>query len=147
MVGALALLLSVAVVARPASRMGSMSPEATALEGGGTPASESGFHMRARARGLFPGARRPVRLRITNPNRFAIEVTKVRVRIRRDPKHPGCHPRRYLRATRLGDSVTVPARGVRRTRTRVTIRMRVSAPDACQRAVFPLRLRGTAVKR
>jgi hypothetical protein len=146
MVGALALLLSVAVVAGPASRMRSMSPEATALEGSGTPASKNGFRMRARARGLFPGAKRPLRLRISNPNRFAIKVTTVRVRIRRDLKHPGCYPRRYLRATRLREPVRVPPRSIRRTRTRLTIKMRVSAPDACQRAVFPLRLKGKAIR-
>jgi hypothetical protein len=103
--------------------------------------------MRARAGGLFPGAKRPLRLRIRNPNRFAIKVTKVRVRIRRDLKHPGCYPRRYLRATRLREPVRVSAKNIRRTRTRLKIRMRMSAPDACQRAVFPLRLKGKAVRR
>ena len=144
--GALALLLALSVVARSSSPMGSMSPEATAIEGSGTRASKGGFHMRARARGLFPGARRPLRLRIHNPNRFEIKVTKVRVQIRRDLRHPGCYPRRYLRATRLLKPVRVPAKGIRRTRTRLRIKMMVSAPDACQRAVFPLRLRGKAVR-
>jgi hypothetical protein len=41
--------------------------------------------------------------------------------------------------------VRVPANSIRRTRTRLKIGMRASAPDACQRAVFPLRLKGRAV--
>jgi hypothetical protein len=142
--GALSLLLLVAVVARPGTRM--LSPEPTATGGRATPASTGGFYMRASARGLFPGARRPLRLRIRNPNRFAIKVTKVRVRIRRDPRRPRCHPRRYLRATRLREPVRVPAKSIRRTRTLLKIKMRARAPDACQRAVFPLRLRGKAVR-
>ena len=143
---ALALLLLVALVARPAPRTQIMSPEPTAIEGPGNPAPRGGFYMRAKARGLFPGAKRPLRLRIRNRNRFAIKVTKVRVRIRRDLRHPRCYPRRYLRTTRFRKPVRVPAKGVRRTRTRLKIKMRVRAPDACQRAVFPLRLKGKAVR-
>jgi hypothetical protein len=145
-VGALSLLLLVALVARPAPRTQIMSPEPTAIEGPGNPASRGGFYMRAKARGLFPGARRPLRLRIRNPNRFAIKVTKVRVRIRRDLRHPRCYPKRYLLTTRFRKPVRVPAKDVRRTRTRLKIKMRVRAPDACQRAVFPLRLKGKAVR-
>jgi hypothetical protein len=145
-VGALSLVLLVALVARPGPPEKLLSPEATAIEGRGTLASTGGFYMRARAGGLFPGARRPLRLRIRNPNRFAIKVTNVRVQIRRDLRRPRCYPRRYLRTTRLREPVRVPANSFRRTRTRLEIRMRSSAPDACKRAVFPLRLKGKAVR-
>jgi hypothetical protein len=127
-------------VAHPESRTRILSPDPTATERGGT----SAFHMRARAGGLYPGARRPLRLRIRNPNRFAIKVTEVRVRIRPDLRRPRCYPRRYLRATVLRKPVRVPARSIRRTRTRLAIKMRRRAPDACQRAVFPLSLKGKA---
>jgi hypothetical protein len=116
------------------------------MEAKGALASTGGFYMRARVQGLFPGARRPLHLRIRNPNRFAIKVTEVRVHIRRDLRRPRCRPRRYLRATRLREPVRVPANSIRRTRTRLAIRMKASAPDACQRAVFPLRLKGKAVR-
>jgi hypothetical protein len=141
----LSLMLLVAFVARPASRMQIQLPEPSSFETRETLASTGSFHMRAKAGGLFPGARRPLRLRIRNPSRFAIKVTKVRVQIRRDLSRPRCYPRRYLRATRLREPVRVPAESMRRTRTRLEIRMKVSAPDACQHAVFPLRIRAKAV--
>jgi hypothetical protein len=145
-VAALSLLLLVALVASPGRRTQILFPEQTSIEGRETLASTGSFHLRARAGGLFPGASRPLRLRIRNPNRFAIKVTEVKVQIRRDPRRPGCYPRRYLRATRLREPMRVPAKGIRRTRTRLEIRMRVSAPDACQNAIFPLRIKAKAVR-
>jgi hypothetical protein len=145
-VGALSLLVLVPLVARSAPRTQIMFPEPAAMEARGALASTDGFSMRARVGGLFPGARRSLHLRIRNPNGFPIKVTKVTVHIRRDLRRPRCRPRRYLRATRLRDPVRVPAKSIRRTRTRVAIRMKASAPDACQRAVFALRLKGRAVR-
>lgn len=144
--GGLALLLLVALVLDLGRLTRPLFPEATAIQIGKTPFFSGSFKIRARARGLFPGASRPLRLRIRNPNRFAIKVNKVKVRIRRDLTRPRCYPRRYLHSTRLRVPVRVPARSIRRTRTRLKIRMRTSAPDACQNAIFPLRLRGRAVR-
>ena len=102
------------------------------------------FSLRATARGLFPGAKRPLRLRISNPNRFAIKVTRVGVRVRRDPSHMSCPPRDYVRKTRLTKSIRVRPRSSRRVR--LAIKLLYSAPEACQGAAFPLGLRATAVK-
>jgi hypothetical protein len=102
------------------------------------------FSLRAVARRLFPGGRRPLRVKITNHSRFPIKVTRIRIRVRRDPTHASCPPRTYVRKTRLRRPVRV-ARG-RSRRVRLAIKLLYKAPDACQGAVFPLRLSGTAVK-
>ena len=132
---ALSLLVLAGIVLHPAHQQAGPAPGL---------ASPGGFHMRARAGGLFPGATRPLRVRIRNPYRFAIKVNSIRVRIKRDPGRPRCYPRRHLRATRLRVPLRLGAKAVRRTRLKV--KMKVRAPDACQRAVFPLRLKGRAVR-
>jgi hypothetical protein len=102
------------------------------------------FSLRAIARRLFPGGRRPLRVKISNHSRFPIKVTRIRVRVRRDPTHASCPPRTYVRKTRLRRPVRVARR--RSRRVRLALKLLYKAPDACQGAVFPLRLRGTAVK-
>lgn len=102
------------------------------------------FSLRAVARRLFPGGRRPLRVKISNHSRFPIKVTRIRIRVRPDPTHASCPPRTYVRKTRLRRPVRVARR--RSRRVRLAIRLLYNAPDACQGAVFPLRLRGTAVK-
>jgi hypothetical protein len=102
------------------------------------------FSLRAFARRLFPGGRRPLRVKISNHSRFPIKVTRIRVRVKRDPTHTACPPRKYVRKTRLRKPIKVARRRTRRVR--LTIKLLYKAPDACQGAVFPLRLRGTAVR-
>lgn len=122
-----------------ASASGELVYQATAVRKG-----TRTFSLRATARGLFPGARRPLRLRISNPNRFAIMVTRIGVRVKRDLTHTSCPPRDYVRKTRSTGSVRV--RGKSSRRISLDIRLLYRAPDACQGAAFPLRLQGTAVK-
>ena len=102
------------------------------------------FSLRATARRLYPGRKRPLRVRISNHSRFPIKVTRIRIRVKRDPTHASCPPRTYVRKTRLRRPIRVARR--RSRRVRLAIKLRYKAPDACQGAVFPLRLRGTAVK-
>jgi hypothetical protein len=102
------------------------------------------FSLRAVARRLYPGGKRPLRVKISNRSRFPIKVTRIRIRVKRDRTHAACPPRRYVRKTRLRKPIRVARR--RSRRVRLAIRLRYKAPDACQGAVFPLRLRGTAVR-
>jgi hypothetical protein len=102
------------------------------------------FSLRATARRLFPGKRRPLRVRISNPNRFAIKVTRIRVRVKPDRTHLSCPPDQYVRKTRFTKSIRVRPR--RSRRVRLAIKLLYSAPDACQGAAFPMRLRGRAVR-
>jgi hypothetical protein len=102
------------------------------------------FSLRAVARRLYPGGKRPLRVKISNHSRFPIKVTRIRIRVRHDRTHAACPPRKYVRKTRLRRPIKIARR--RSRRVRLAIRLRYRAPNACQGAVFPLRLRGTAVR-
>jgi hypothetical protein len=110
----------------------------------GSAGGRRAFSLRATARRLYPGGRRPLRVKISNHSRFPIKVTRIRIRVKRDRTHAGCPPRKYVRKTRLRRPISVARR--RSRRVRLAIILRYKAPDACQGAVFPLRLRGTAVR-
>jgi hypothetical protein len=118
---------------------GQLVPSAITVTSGARP-----FSLRATARGLFPGKKRPLRVKISNHSRFAIKVTRIRVRVKPDRTHASCPPDKYVRKTRLTKSIRVRPRSSRRVR--LAIKLLYSAPHACQGAAFPLRLQGTAVK-
>jgi hypothetical protein len=100
--------------------------------------------VRATVVGLFPGRTSPLRLRIVNPNSFAIEVTRLTVLVREDPHRPGCAPRSYIRASDFHGPLRVPQGGIRGARLMMT--MLLGAPDGCQSATFPLHLTARAVR-
>jgi len=102
------------------------------------------FSLRAVARRLYPGGKRRLRVKISNHSRFPIKVTGIRIRVRRDRTHAACPPRKYVRKSRLRRPIKIARSRTRRVR--LAIRLRHKAPNACQGAVFPLRLRGTAVR-
>jgi hypothetical protein len=87
-------------------------------------------------RGLYPGARLHLRLKVRNTRGFPIRVVSLKVRVGNASKR--CR-RRALRIGRLRRRLLVPAHRSRRTALRVT--MLRSAPDACKGAVFPLRFK------
>ena len=87
-------------------------------------------------RGLYPGARLPLRLRVRNVRGFPIRVVSLKVRVGNASR--SCR-RRQVRIGRFRRSLVVPAHKSRRTALPVT--MLRSAPDACKGAVFPLRFR------
>ena len=106
--------------------------------------SRKSFSVTGKAKGLYPGATRPLRVVIANPNRFAIEVVSVRVKVKSDPARPECAARRHVKVPRFKGSLEVRSKS--RRRLRMTIRMLDRAPDACQGARLPLRLRAKAVR-
>ena len=85
-------------------------------------------------RWLYPGARRPLSLVIGNNRGFPIRVMSLTVRV--GDASPGCG-HRYIRIGRYGKRLVVSPHGFRTTQ--LAVRMLPSAPDACKRAVFPLR--------
>jgi hypothetical protein len=85
-------------------------------------------------RWLYPGAQRRVPLVVWNNQGFRIRVVSLTVRVG-DAK-PGCG-RSNVRVGRLRRSLVVPPHGFGTLSLPVT--MLRSAPDACKRAVFPLR--------
>jgi hypothetical protein len=83
---------------------------------------------------LYPGARRPLPLVIRNNRGFRIRVVSLTVRVRNARR--GCG-RSYLKVGHFRRKLVVAPHGFRTVSLPVT--MLRSAPDACKRAVFPLR--------
>ena len=98
------------------------------------------FRIHGRVSGLVPGVRTTMNVRIRNPLPSAIEVSRIRARA--GTATQGCLGRnvaiRGFRGTRR-----VPAGG--RIRIPIRIRLRRTAPDACQAARFPVVFTGEAV--
>jgi hypothetical protein len=107
-------------------------------------AKTTGFAIKGHAKGLWPGHKRPLRLTVSNPHRYAIVVTRAGVRVRTDLTHQRCGAKDYVRKTRFTGRLTIPARSSRSIA--LSIRLLYRAPDECQGATFPLLLRGRAVR-
>jgi len=128
---AAALLLAVAVGAYAA--LGG-SPSA--------PSSQRADHHRPAVRikghvdGLFPGV--PAKLRARARNRAPRPVRLVWVKARVRSPAPGCG-RKYLRTKRAKPRRVIPPH--RKRRVRIRVKLRGSAPDACQGVRFRLRYR------
>ena len=102
--------------------------------------TKSSFGIKGRVRGLYPGARKPLRVRLINHHRFPIKVRSVRIRVLKG-NHVGCG-RRWIRPKRvINISVKVP--GKSRAFASYPVRMRKAAPQACSGAKWKLRFSGT----
>ncbi len=99
------------------------------------------FHIRGSVRGLYPGRVKKMRVRIRNPFGFPIKVREIRPRVQRP--YRGCPPK-AIRVRVWHGNVRVVAHTGKVVGVR--IRMKLSAPNACQGARFPVRFRGTAVR-
>jgi hypothetical protein len=95
--------------------------------------AEDEFQVLGRVQGLYPGARRELPLMVVNRTGNPMRVTAIRVRV--GDANAGCASATLV-PTSFRGSMRVPAGSIRRLR--LPIRMRVSAPDACQGASYPL---------
>jgi hypothetical protein len=134
----LALLLS------PAA-MQMMTTRDMALRGARKPAAsaKAKFTVRGRVKGLYPGARKPLTLKIKNPQRYPLKVKELKVKVRKSNKR-GCKrnwlkPRRKVRV-----SLLVPARA--KARVSYPVKMKKRAPNACQGVRWKLKFTGKAVR-
>ena len=93
------------------------------------------------ATGLVPGGTVIRRVRVTNPNNQDIRVTRLEASAGRPSPH--C-PANAVTA----DAFTAPVLVAKNSHADVplTVRMAVSAPDACKNLTFPLTYSGTAIK-
>lgn len=105
-------------------------------------------------KGLRPGASQPIDVVLTNRNRFAVSVTKLKVSVSVRPRSRGakCSARRDFTLTQLGRRaypIRLPARA-RRSLTRLRVRsrmlprivmrnLRYTNQNDCQRASLRLR--------
>jgi hypothetical protein len=131
-----ALVLSTAavLVLSGASALGSLGP-------GNRAAAHQGFSIRGQVGGLYPGARKPLSLVVHNRSAKVIHVRSITTRVR--DARAGCSGKN-VRVGRYRGRLRVGPHGWRRVS--VQIRMLRTAPDACKKAVFRLRFRGTATR-
>jgi hypothetical protein len=105
--------------------------------------SKPKLKIRGSVRGLYPGARKSLILKVKNRQRYPLRVKSLKVKVGRSNKR-GC-ARRWIRPKRrVRVSLLVPAR----TRAFVSypIKMRRRAPNACQGARWKLRFKGKGVR-
>ena len=93
--------------------------------------------IRGHVTGLYPGARKRIRLRVHSGYSRDVSLRDVRTRVL--DASPGCAARN-LSVRRNENPRRIPARRV--IQVRVLVRLRMSAPDACQAARWPLRFSG-----
>ena len=86
--------------------------------------------------GLYPGASTVLYARVRNRSHRPIRVLRVKTRV--GSPSAACD-RIALHAKRIRPRVVIGAH--HRRRLRIPVRLRASAPDACQGAAFPLRYR------
>ena len=109
-----------------------------------TASTTKAFGITAKAGGLYPGAKRPLRVRVKNPYGFSIRVKKITFKAKVDTAHASCPARSYLRFGLFGKPMKIRTKSSRTRRLVIWLTKR--APNACKGAVFNLKLKGTAAK-
>ena len=137
-----AALLLCALLLTP-SALEFMSGTGSSNAGRLTAGSPARFALRGRVTGLFPGAHKKLRVRITNPNTWAIRVRSLSVTAS-DSNRPGCDASWIKAPKLLGLSLKVAAGGS--NVVMVPVRMSADSPDACRAARWPLRFSGRATR-
>lgn len=100
------------------------------------------FHLSGSVDGLYPGARRSMKVTIRNPFARTMRLLSVQADVARARR--GCGGRNVeVRPFRRG--LSIPAH--RRAVVRLFVRMAVTAQEPCRRARFPIRFRARAVLR
>lgn len=92
---------------------------------------------RGKVTGLYPGAVKQMRIRITNKDRDPVKLRFVKTKAR--DASTGCTSDNIAVTREQRTHTVVPARSSRGVR--ITVQMLPSAVDACQGARFPLRFR------
>jgi len=119
--------------ARRVEGAGAGSASALAAKGG------PGFSVSGHAIGLLPGAPGSLALRVTNRQRFTLNVASITARV--GDAGPGC-PAANVSVGRFRGHLKVKPHHSRRVQ--VAISLAPLAPDACQGASFPLSFKGRA---
>ena len=104
-------------------------------------AGPQAFKVSGQVTGLWPGARKRIRLRITNPNSFPIRVRSLSVEAG-SSNRSGCEARWIKLQKTLYLSLKVRKEG--RASVPYPVQLSQSAPNACQAARWPLQFTGSA---
>ena len=137
------LIAGVALGAIAQSSGGAGHPPGVSLVGVGLAAgtNQSQFTISGGVSGLYPGSSLPLKLTITNPQQFTIDVTSVTTTV--GAVSAGCAAT-LLSVTPFAGNLLVPAQG--KATLVVQASLDHSAPDGCQGATFPLTYSAVAVK-
>ena len=134
--------LAVAIAVASLSDLGQAGPTNLDLI-----AAKRGFGIKATpVPGLYPGATKPLTLRVTNPYGYSIRVLPVTAAVVRTTNRAGC--------LGIPANVTVSTRGVRaaviKRKATKTVTLHVTMPrtvaNACQGATFRITFKARAVK-
>lgn len=140
----LGALLLVAVLASPEAHRFAQAERDRLENLSGRVGSSASFRIAGKLKGLYPGKRKIMTIKVKNPNRFPIVVKEMRVVVKRSNK-PGCGPKWLKARKRFRISLLVPARA--RAFASLPVKMKRTAPGACQGARWRLRFRGGAVRK
>ncbi|MDX6588670.1 MAG: hypothetical protein QOI31_3143 [Solirubrobacterales bacterium] len=94
------------------------------------------IQVRGHVKGLYPGARKSMKVRVSN--RLSQKVSLVSVKARVSDASPTCS-RSNLSVTRFKGHK--PIRAHSRTKVRTKVTMNETTPDACQGARFPIKFK------
>ncbi len=143
LLGTAKMLLVLVVLASLAQAAEYIQPR---LHGGGTGASSiptrgPSFRIKGSVNGLYPGLTKKLRVTVTNPNGYALVVTRVKAKV--SAVGPGCGAGN-VKIKRWKGRARVGAHAHRRIKLKV--RMKPKTPDACQGGRFGLTFSGKAVR-
>jgi hypothetical protein len=99
-----------------------------------------GFKISGSVKGLYPGVVGTLKLKVVNPNGFAIVVRQIKASV---SPVAGC-PKGMVKVKSFKGKRRIS--GHRSAKVKLKISMKASAPDACQGGKFGLTYRGKAVK-
>jgi hypothetical protein len=133
----LALLLAPAAMQMMASRDNALRGLRPAAS------SKPKFTVRGSVKGLYPGVRKPLKLKVKNPQRYPIKVKSLQIKVGRSNKR-GCKPRWIKPKKKVRTSLLIPARA--RAFASYPVTMPKKAPNACQGARWKLKFKGKAVR-
>jgi hypothetical protein len=108
-----------------------------------TASTKPKFSIRGSVRGMYPGKRKVLKLKVKNLQRYPIRIKSIKVKVGRSYKR-GCS-KRWIRPKRqMRLSLRVPAR--KRATVGYVVKMPKTAPNACQGARWKLKYKGKAVR-
>jgi hypothetical protein len=125
----------------------SLSARAVCVSAGSHQPHQIGFTIDAPpVRGLYPGAVKPMKLRVVNAGRYDLRITGLTGSVVRTSK-PGCAPiaANLTVQDRHEEPFTVPAYG-RHDASSLALYMPNTVVDPCQGATFTIQLRGTGTE-
>ncbi len=94
------------------------------------------IQVKGKVKGLYPGSTRTMKVKVANRSRQKVRL--VSIRARRQAASAACS-KKNVKAKRFKGRTRLPARS--KVKVPLIVRMKPTAPDACQGALFPITFR------